>query len=162
MSLQLPNSVVSHEDLKSTIMEIQAYSRWFAAASIKQRVSPTAAVPNPPPLSPASLAIITDLSRAQSLSAQSLEAILGELQTIETKSPTIIITLAAPAAGGLRKTLTDWCRAHIAPTALVSFKFNSTILGGMVMQYGSHVYDWSFRRQILTNRDHFPEVLRRV
>ena len=53
------------------------------------------------------------------------------------------------------------CRP-VAPDVLVNFQFNATILGGMVVRYGSHVYDWSFRRQILAKRDTFPEVLRRV
>jgi F0F1-type ATP synthase delta subunit len=50
----------------------------------------------------------------------------------------------------------------VAPNMLVDFKFNSTMLGGMVVQYGSHIYDWSFRQRILDARDKFPEVLRSV
>jgi F0F1-type ATP synthase delta subunit len=72
------------------------------------------------------------------------------------------ITLAAPATTGIKKQLTAWCRDNVAPDVLVRFEFNQTLLGGMVVRFGSHIYDWSLRRQILDGRTKFPEVLRNV
>lgn len=162
MSLELPSSVTSLEDLKGIIMELQTYAKWFAAASIKQRVSTKSAVANPPTLSAESIALVQELSSQQQLSSKNLETLIANLRAIAERSPQLTITLAAPAPVKLKKELVTWCREHIAPSALISFKFNATLLGGMVVQYGSHVHDWSFRRQILANRNHFPEVLRRV
>ena len=72
------------------------------------------------------------------------------------------ITLAAPAGAGLKRTLAEWCRQNIDENLLVHFDFNATLLGGMVVNYGSRIFDWSFRRRILEDRAKFPEVLRRV
>lgn len=161
MSPQLPSSVTSIEDLKGIIMEIQAYARWFAAASIKQRVAARSVVASPPTLSAESIALIKTVS-SQQLTSKNLELLVAHLQNLVNTSPQLTITLAAPASASLKRDLVAWCREHIASSVLVNFRFNATILGGMVVQYGSHVYDWSFRRQILANRGHFPEVLRRV
>jgi hypothetical protein len=98
----------------------------------------------------------------QALTSANLDELVLELQDIIDMAPTITITLAAPASAGIKKSLVTWCRANIAPDALVSFGFNATLLGGMVVRFGSHLYDWSFRRQILQNRAKIPEVLRRV
>jgi F0F1-type ATP synthase delta subunit len=70
--------------------------------------------------------------------------------------------LAAPPSNGIKKTLVAWCRKNIATDILVNFDFNSTLLGGMVVRYGSHVFDWSFRRKILEEHSKFPGVLRNV
>jgi F0F1-type ATP synthase delta subunit len=91
-----------------------------------------------------------------------LDKLIETLEDYGTSAPIITITLAAPAPNSLKKTLIDWCRKNIAPNALIDFRFNATMLGGMVVQYGSRIYDWSFRRQILAARDKFPEILRNV
>jgi len=62
----------------------------------------------------------------------------------------------------IQKNLVNWCRENIAPNILITFQFNATLLGGMVIRHGSNIFDWSFRRQILAARNNFPEVLRRV
>ena len=77
-------------------------------------------------------------------------------------APSITITLVAPTTNDTRKTLVNWCRKNIAPNILVDFRFNTTILGGMVIRYGSHIFDWSFRRQLLNNSKNFSEILRHV
>jgi F0F1-type ATP synthase delta subunit len=84
------------------------------------------------------------------------------LREFEESAPHITLTLAAPAPNGLKKTLISWCRDNIDKNILVDFKFNATILGGMVVVYGSRIFDWSFKRQILAAREKFPEVLRNV
>lgn len=162
MSPQLPSSVTSLEDLKGVTAELRDYAKWFAAASIKQRVSSKSNVANPPTLSAEGLTLLQELSGQQQLTSSALEKLINNLHDIAERSPQLTITLAAPASTHLKKELVAWCRAHVAPSVLVSFRFNATLLGGMIIQYGSHVYDWSFRRQILANRSRFPEVLRRV
>jgi F0F1-type ATP synthase delta subunit len=84
------------------------------------------------------------------------------LEDFSDSAPRVTVTLAAPAPNSLKQTIALWFRENIAPNTLVNFKFNSTILGGMVVVYGSRIYDWSFRRQILVSREKFPEVLRNV
>ena len=85
-----------------------------------------------------------------------------ELEAAKKTAPLITITLAAPATKDVKQALVSSCRSHIADDALVTFKFNSSLCGGMVLQHGSRVFDWSFRRQILANRTKFTEVLRSV
>jgi ATP synthase delta (OSCP) subunit len=162
MSPSLPNNIHSPADLQALILEIEAYRRWFMAASLKKRVSATAVVVQPPALSPASIDLIGQIQRKQQLNIEGLEVLAASLKSLEKSSPHITITLAAPPPMGLQKTIIAWCREQLAPNVLVSFKFNATLLGGMVVQSGSHVFDWSLRRNILANRQKFPEVLRHV
>jgi hypothetical protein len=163
MKLNLQASVSSPQDLKSIILEIRQYAHWFAQYTVKVRASASDGKSEAPPaVSPTAAALIKEAAGKEQLSQKHLDVLIGGLETLENDSPRITITLAAPAPGSLKQALIEWCRQHVAPNILVDFRFNSTLLGGMVVQYGSHVYDWSFRRQILAARGRFPEALRRV
>jgi len=164
VKLKLPEEISSPQDLKAVIIEIRAYARWTAHADIKKRVHAKTRKhqSEQPELSPAASALLHAWGAANSLSVAGFDQLISSLERVIEHSPVLAITLAAPPSTGLKKTLVTWCRDNIAPNVLVTFQFNSTLLGGLVVRSGSHIFDWSFRRQILENRQHFPEVLRRV
>ncbi len=158
---KLPDSISSVQDIKALTMDIRQYAKWFSHVAIKQRLELQHDAPQPD-ISQAASDVIADWSAKQPLSAQALDELIAALSNIEATAPRLSITLVAPATNDLKKTLVAWCRANIEPTVLVSFQFNSTLLGGMVIRYGSRIHDWSFRRQIMAGRTKFPEVLRNV
>lgn len=161
MNLSLPNTIASPQDLASLLSEVKEYAKWFSHASIKQKVAGSAPA-NPPELSVAANELIRGWSQNNPLDRESFDKLVNGLESYTKSSPLITFTLAGPVSGELKKKLVGWCRENIAPNILVTFRFNATLLGGMVVQLGSSVFDWSFKRQILNNRQHFPEVLRRV
>ncbi len=161
MKLNPVESIISPQDLKAVILEVRRYAQWFSQASVKNQVTGIAST-EPLVISTSAAALINESSKEKPITQASLDEIIAALEEMDTKSPRIVITLAAPPGTGLKKKLADWCRQNIAPGILVDYRFNSTLLGGMVVQYGSHVYDFSFRRQILAARANFAEVLRRV
>lgn len=160
--LILPASLSSPQDLAAVVLEIRAYARWYLHVAIKKRVGArkASAADAAPTLSPAAAELIGTLGNASQVTSKTLDGLIRTLEDYKKSAPTITITMAAPPTNGLKQTLVAWCRQSISPDALVSFSFNSTLLGGMVVRYGSHVYDWSFRRQILDGRGKFPEILR--
>ena len=161
MNLKLPDSISSPQDLVAVILEIRDYTRWFSHRSIIKRVSKKR-TSEPPVMSPAATELLRECSAKKPLSQLSLGKLIKTLEKFQSTAPTLTITLAAPPTSDIKRTLVAWCRENIAPNVAVTFQFNATLLGGMVVRSGSHIYDWSFRRQILANRAKFPEVLRRV
>lgn len=161
MKLALPNSVSSLQDLSTLINEVKEYGKWWTHNAIKHQVGAKKGTP-PPVLSDGALEVIRAASGKKLLDQRTLDALIKELEGYKKTAPTATITLAAPAPKSVKLELVTWCRANLDPSILVSFEFNSTLLGGMVVRFGSHVFDWSFRRQILAARGNFPEVLRRV
>lgn len=161
MALQLPNSVSSAQDLASLIREVREYARWYSQANIKQRVK-AGEIPKPPEMSASATELIQAITTKGDLSQDILDKLIALLEDFKSTAPSLTITLAAPAPGDLRQTLVTWFRKNVDPNILVTFKFNATLLGGMVVSYKSHIFDWSFRRQILANRRKFPEILRNV
>jgi hypothetical protein len=161
VNVQLPSSISSVQDLTSLILEVHDYARWFSHTVVKMRVAGSQ-VPRPPALSPAATELLNELNTAKALNQKGLDELITWLEDCKTSAPSLTITLAAPAPGDLKQSLVTWCRQNIAPNTLVNFTFSSSILGGMVVRFGSHVFDWSFRRKILAERQRFPEILRSV
>lgn len=159
--LVLPASISSPQDLLALTIDVRAYSRWFSHNTIKAKASATRGA-QPPAVSPLTIELIRNWTGSELLSQESLDELISALEKFRDTAPTLTITLAAPAGGELRNTLVAWCRTNIAPNILVSFRFNATLLGGMVVRYGSRVFDWSFRREIIANRAKFTEALRNV
>lgn len=162
MKFQLPNTISSPQDLRGIILEIKGYARWYAHASVKKKVTNSTTNSGAPALSPTARAIVRYYTHDKPFDRKDLDTVIAALEDLAKTLPQISITLAAPIPASLKKTLTAWCRENIGPNVLVNFRFNATLLGGMVVRSGSHIYDWSFRRQILAGRERFPGVLRRV
>lgn len=157
MSLKLPDTVSSPQDLGSLIVEIHDSIRWLTHEGIKKKAGDNV-TPAPPNMSPAAASLIHEWGA----SLQKLEALIKELEIIQRKGRVITITLAAEPSSNLKQVLVSWCRKELASDVLVAFTFNRAILGGLIVRAGSRVFDWSFRRQILRAGDKFPEVLSRV
>ena len=162
MSSPLPEGIWSPEDLSELLADLHRYAEWLSTYQVKQRVAGQTVSMAPPPLSVRAITCLQQLQEKQELTQAGVEALVDELQKFQSRALVINFTLAGPPSNGLKKRLILWCRQSIAPEILVSFQFNSTILGGMIVRYGSHIYDWSFRRQILAKRGSFAEILRNV
>ncbi len=161
MTIKLPPSLTSVQDLKAAILEIRRYAQWYSQASVKVRVT-RGKTAGAPAISQPAIDLIEQWHADRPVRPQDLDDLIAALEDFAASASSITITLAAPPSQALRQALLDWCRQNIDPNILADFRFNSTMLGGLMVRYGSHVYDWSFRRQILEARQKFPEALRHV
>ncbi len=162
MKIKLPDNIWSQQDVKSVTLEIKQFAHWFAQSSVKQRYAQGGSEDPKPPLSETATTVLNESMNGQPLTQKSLDELIAALHNIVDSTAHLTVTLAGPAPNELKRTLIVWFRKNLDPNILVTFQFNATILGGMVMSYGSHTFDWSFRRQILAARTKFPEVLRHV
>jgi hypothetical protein len=158
---KLPDTISSDEDLMGLIIEIRNYAKWFNQYRNAARAH-VAYTEQQPQLSPEALATLKASSDTAELTSGLLDALIQELEYTKAHAKLMTITLAAPATNEVKKSLVAWARAHIAPDILISFRFNSTLLGGMVVRFGSRIFDWSFRRTILNERYRVGEVLKHV
>lgn len=161
MKINLPDSIASTQDLASLIVEFHEYSKWYSHNTILKRTGSKHTTDAPLLTSPAS-ELLRVWTVKNPLSNQGLDDLISSLEEYSTRASVITITLAAPATRDIKSLLVGWCRKNISENILVTFKFNATLLGGMVVQRGSHIFDWSLRRDILAEKHKFPEVLRRV
>jgi hypothetical protein len=158
---QLPPSIASPQDLTALILELREYARWSSRVAVKKQLRLKHSS-DPPAISRTAKELLQSWLAKRTVSEKSLDELIAALEDFKTKAPSLTITLATMPPNSLRQTIVAWCRDNIAADVLVTFQFNNAVLGGLGVRYGSHMFDWSFRRIILENRGKFPEVLRRV
>lgn len=161
MNLAIPDTVASAQDLAIVIRDIQAYATWASRELIKQKVAGKSTGAQPAVSKEASQ-VISTWSGGKPLTQDSIDSLVTALEQYKKTAPSITITLAAIPSGDVKTKLVAWCRKEINRSILVSFRLNRNILGGMVVAYGSHVHDWSFRRRLLETKTQFSEVLGNV
>lgn len=161
MKIRLDESVSSIHDLQALIVELKDYGKWQSHNSMRKLLKSRHET-EAPLLSDAARNMMHQFGDKELLARSSLDQLISTLEHFTKKASTVTITLAAPANHLIKKQLVAWCRDNLSHNVLVNFEFRSALLGGMVVRSGSHIYDWSFRRQILEAGPKFPEVLRNV
>ena len=161
MKFSLPAELISTEDVKSVIYELKLYRSQLRSRIIKKRVTNRLGKTDLE-LSLAAKAVLSRYFGRSEPTPAGLEQLLLTLDNELSNMPQIRLVLADVPTPKLKRDITDWFRQNVSPDLLIDFRFSSSILGGMVISAGSHIYDWSYRRQILDNKSAFAGVLRRV
>lgn len=161
MKIKLDEDIASVHDLQAVITELKDYSKWQSHNSMRKLLKSRHETQSPY-ISDAAKNMMRQFGDKDLSNRSSLDQLISTLEHFAKKAPSIMITLAAPPTHIIKKQLVNWCRDNLSHSILVNFEFRSGLLGGMVVRNGSHIYDWSFRRQILEAGPKFPEVLRNV
>jgi hypothetical protein len=161
MKLTLPETVASTQDLSAIITEAHEYATWLSRESIKQKVAGKTSGAAPV-VSAETSTIIRSWAAGKPVTKPVIDSLVKALDDYKKSAPTMTITLAAIPSGDVKTKLVRWCRTEINPGILITFRLNRAILGGMVVAYGSHVHDWSFRRKLMEPVKPFHEVLAHV
>lgn len=156
MSAHLPVDVSAPDQLSSLIAELQKYRGKLRDAAVRAKAAKAKSV-ELPEASEALLGLVKG-SGVNIGDASALEALNKELSQILKTAPVMHMTLAASAGRTLRRQLTVWFRTQVHPHSLLTFSIRSDIGGGMMLQAGSHFYDYSFRDRLLANKSRLMEI----
>lgn len=157
VKLKLPDTITTPHELANTMLEIEAYAQWQESQQVAAKAG-TSQPATEPELSEASRQVVRDGQTAK----LSIRDIYEQLSRYRKQAPTITITLAGPAPDRLRQSLIVWVRKNLDESLLINFRYNRTILGGMIVQYKSRLYDWSYRRTLRDKQSLLGEILNRV
>ncbi len=160
-ALTLPPEVYSPQALHSAVDGLKSAIRQMEREEVKARVAkkPQAEGEALPPEAVQALELF---GLHASAGRGEIEALLSQLEEVLASAPQLHITLAAMPSEGMKKQLVAWVRGELSPAALVTFGYNSALLGGMVVRTGSRIFDLSFRRELLNSGPKLAEALRRV
>ncbi len=161
MTLSIPDTIVSPQDLTGLILSLHRYASDLQKASIKRRATKhTNGNTLPVPEDVAQFLAAQHIS--DTANTTTIKECITALESLRKSATVITITLATQPTMDVIRQLTTWCRSNISKNVLVRFEHNRLLLGGMVVRSGSHIYDWSFRRALQNTPTSFSEVLRRV
>lgn len=152
MKIKLTDQIISSDDLRQLIEELKDYIKWFNHEKISKKVSKSSTITKPE-FSEQLNDLLSLWHDKKEMSSLTLDALMDELSDYIEKAPRMSITLAALPTTKIKIDLTQWCRKNVSPEILIDFKYNRTILGGMIISYKSHIYDLSYRRRLLASKD---------
>jgi hypothetical protein len=161
MKLKLSDDIISPSDVKSVIEQLNDYAKQLRSVSIKKRVTDKH-VPIDTKLAPAASFVLDNFLNGQAPTADDVEHLVIQLNDYLKNSLQLRLILADIPPLKLKRDIVHWCRNHLGNEVLIDFRFSPTLLGGMVVVSGSHIYDWSWRRMILENKSKFAEAMRSV
>lgn len=161
MKFKLSEQIITPDDLLSITNELRNYAKWYDHNAVKLKVLKSKDTNNVD-LSSEAQDLLKQWIGSKPIDSKAIHSLISELEVQFTKVPKIRIVLPAVPSKGVKLSLSNWCRTNLSPDAIVDFKYNSLLLGGMVVYSGSRIFDWSFRRQILNDKDKLKEVITRV
>ena len=147
--MKLPIDIYSPDALSATIFELTTHTGRVRDAHVSNATKPA---PSP------ALAHILELFELEDPTTATLEKLGKDLEAHLLRAPVAHITLAALPGNATKRDLTTWFRTHISPEVLLTFTARADLGGGIVVQAGSHVYDFSFKRLLLANKARLAEI----
>lgn len=74
-------------------------------------------------------------------------------------APVIHVTLAGLPSRLIKRQITVWFRTRVHAHTLLTFAARRDIGGGIILNAGSHMYDFSYRQMILANPKRLGELI---
>jgi hypothetical protein len=162
MSFSLPTAIYSQDQLQFCAEELHAYAAALRSKAVAHTAASQAPGAEATELGLDSQALLQELPAAKRTDPAAIEALADELEAALARGARVTLTLAAPASRRLREELVVWMRTNLKPNLLVDFHVNPDIAGGLVVRTTNHVYDFSFRHQLLADTKRFTEKLDHV
>lgn len=158
MAYELPPAVYSPQLLESVVYDLQVYLDWYRQTKVKRQVGAKPLAE--PSHSAETVVVIESYMQGKTPTLEALEALLGELKGV--RLPEVHITLAALPNHTQREALVTWFRSNITPHLLVTFVADRNLGGGVVVRTPNHVFDFTWKQQLLGRRDKLAEIVKRV
>lgn len=154
----LPPAIYSTELLEAVTYEAALYLDWAREALVHKKVG--AAPVAEPNFSAETVAVVEAWLGDKPPTITLLEDLVEHLKSL--KLPVVHITLAALPSRPQRAQLIDWFRATLGPSVLMSFVADRSLGGGVIIRTPNHVYDFSWRQQLLVGRRKVAEIIHHV
>lgn len=161
MNVRLPLDLYSPDQVGIIKLELGNHMSQLRDASVRAKVTHKETAKGKPHFSALLQNVLFESGIADD-DQGSLELLSQSLETIRDKAPVVHIMLTALPNLTLKRQLIEWFRKEVNPYTLVTFSVRADMGGGMILQAGSHIYDLSFRQQILSHKQRIAEILHNV
>lgn len=132
--IKLPLFIRSHEQIYFYIQELNRYR-----SSIPEKSKG-----NRDPF----YSYLIGLSETEEITPELIEKVLELFKQIKSNAPRFHVTLADYPETEMRNKITGWFRRNIHPYSLVSFRYDRSLVGGIVVRGRNKIFDFSFRNKL--------------
>lgn len=145
----LPNELYSPDLINLAIIELDRYASKVRDAETRKEI---------PPQPPSGLARVFATMAVSPSSPEDLDMLKSQLKNFLEKSQVVNIILSSIPSTSVKYQLTTWFRQQINPNLLINFSARADIGGGIIVQIGSRIYDFSFKSSLIANKAKIAEL----
>jgi hypothetical protein len=157
-TFELPGAVYSPQMLEAVTYEIRQYLEWYRQTKVQKEVGAKSA---PEPTHSAETALVIEAWLAnRTATVEAVEELVEFLANL--KLPQVHIMLAAMPNRAQRTALVDWFRNSTTPQLLVSFVADRNLGGGIVVRTPNHIYDYTWKQQLIAGREKIAGIIKSV
>lgn len=154
MSLRLPLSVMTKQDLHRLVREVEALDNYILQNSIRGQKS--AALPR---LTNTLETLISD-NKYDILDDKTRNSLLRVLQDLLTSAPVIHMSFAIEPSSFMTQKIVEWFRTEVHPALMLHTGVQPTIAAGCVMRTANKFFDFSLRQHLSRSRDLLMDSIR--
>lgn len=156
-ALILPPSLTGQVGISHLLIEIESVDNDLGTQKIR---SPGATLVVP--AISRQLKEILELNKQSIVSSKDRATLIRQLKTTKEKAPVIHITFASEPEPSILVQLISWIRTNLHPSALVTIGVQPAIVGGCVFRTPDHIYDFSFRNQLVASKSLLTDRLKEL
>lgn len=156
---QLPAAVYSPQLLESVTYDIEQYLEWYRQSAVQKKVGTKVATAEPTH-SAETVLVIEAWLVGKTPTVETLEALVAYLKGLDL--PQVHVMLAALPNRAQREQLVNWFRTNVSPHLLLAFVADRNLGGGIVVRTPNHVYDFTWKQQLVAGRDKLGEIIKHV
>ncbi|MDX1535334.1 MAG: F0F1 ATP synthase subunit delta [Candidatus Spechtbacterales bacterium] len=145
--IKLPSFISSHEQVYFYIQEL---NRNRSSVANQEKIKE--------PLR----SYLIGLSETDEISATLIDNFLEVLIETKENAPRFHVVFADYPEREIRTKITSWFRNNIHPRALISFRYDSLLVGGLVVRSRNKIFDFSFRNKLQNSKLKPVDILENV
>lgn len=139
----LPRELYSPDLVNLAILELDRFISQVRTSSAAGKAMPAPS---------SGLGLVFDALQINPKNLQELESLKNNLDQLLNSAQVVNIILPQTASNNIKYLLSDWFRKNIGENILLNFSARSDVGGGAIIQAGSRIYDFSFKKVLLANK----------
>jgi len=157
--IKLPDFIYSHEQIGLYLLQLEHYK----SVLLKNKVGGGSGLGTQKErrdgISGQLERYLIETAPKEGVTYEFLEEISGLLNKVRDTGPRLHLTFASLPNAELKRQLTAWARENIHELALVSFHYDQSIIGGVVIRTRNKIFDFSYAKNLKNPKIKITSIL---
>lgn len=158
-NIKLPDFIYSHEQIGLYLLQLEHYK----SVLLKRRVGGGPSLGTQKErrdgISGQLEKYLIEKAPKEGITNEFLEEISELLNKVRDTGPRLHLTFASIPGADLKHQLTMWVRENIHEFALVSFHYDQSIIGGLVIRTRNKIFDFSYAKELKEPKTKLTTIL---
>lgn len=159
LNLKLPDFIYSHEQIGLYLLQLDHYKTILLQQKTKNTSALGPGGDKRNNISPELKKYVDSATSGKPATQELLEEIYKFLKEAHDAGPRLHLTLATLPNETFKRDMAAWARQNIDELALVSFSYDRSIVGGVVVRTRNKIFDFSYSKKLLNPSKKISEFI---